>query len=519
MHQTHSLGISHSQLYELFSTQPRLIGQSDTGEILHHLVTRLRIFTDPLNEKKSILLGNEPIQLSKAEHRGSYVAMVDTSTSEASRLALLDGMVNSSHFQELKSRQRLLQISSRPEAWTKRHFVDTSNYPSFPICYASKHNLKSANHSTAKVNSKIDHIQPSRNLHRLETASSEFTFDLKESHSTALSVFKAAVLQLSAQTVCRIKDRTDDMRAIQAAISESKSIQRQRTQTFREQRCLEKKRRKSVWESLEITRVARVLEKMRLRDLLFAESFHEQRRNEALTNKQTNSRIAKCRSSADDAKKQLLKEKCLRLRNLTKLSSKRGLNCDFHLQKRERRARELEWMRERRDTASLPYILTQNECRLGLTGSVIESIKTSKTGSSSSQMKKLREEMLKEKADFFSRIDRTERINQRMQQIKRQDVPKTKRTFEIDRLAAWREHVQAKEQQLAVMRVERMRLKMANQRLGEAAEIQGWSRNAQLDDQRRQVWEAHEKQQTAIIVENAFAVLAAPDKLIPCLAI
>jgi hypothetical protein len=205
--------------------------------------------------------------------------------------------------------------------------------------------------------------------------------------------------------------------------------------------------------------------------------------------------------------------------NLAKLQAKREKNIETRIQERQRRVNENQWIKERQGDAIGSYVLGLTEPKINAAASVVESIKTSKTGSSAAVARRLQQELLQEKAEFLDRLDRRDRINAK---ISKKGIPTTSKSpneIEIDKFLAWKAAAISHEQRILDAKVNLTigRMKEMSDTIDRAKKR--WETTQSRDAMRALNWEKSERRRAIEVVEKAVKSTPTVGQLIPCLAI
>jgi hypothetical protein len=197
---------------------------------------------------------------------------------------------------------------------------------------------------------------------------------------------------------------------------------------------------------------------------------------------------------------------------------RRDRNVEIRMEVRQRRLREAAWLKERqRGSEPDPERFMSQEPKPNCNASIVESVKTCKTASSKSVSKnsKQHEELMQEKHEFLARVDRDERIREKLANKPAVHNLKTPAQIEVDRFVEWKSKELEKRTRILESRLALIEAKASDAKLRKQKTLEAIRSNLELEERRKQLWTASEKQKNQEVVERAVSRVCGLEELIP----
>jgi hypothetical protein len=202
-----------------------------------------------------------------------------------------------------------------------------------------------------------------------------------------------------------------------------------------------------------------------------------------------------------------------RRRNLARLNAIRDRNIARKLEVRERRLNERKWRVERDN--STPIVILSDP-KISSSASVIESVKSVKTTSSLSQAKtlKVQEDLLREKTQFLSELEREERIHELLKNKQVPTIKKTRDQLELERITAWKQVEDAKRLKILNAKIALQTKRQHESAVRRQQRIERKQMNDQLQASRIVAWASQDTLRAKAVVGTAFERVAYVDSLL-----
>ena len=431
--------------------------------------------------------------------------------SDKKRSQLLESIITKSQLVELKSKQRLITLampSSHETTGCRRAWLQKSPEVKPMDVTEEKQRQKQVGYSDLKVSpevaSKSDQIattEPADNTQHLILEQAEEFLRLQ---LRSLSLVQSQRISTAAETRRVLVERLNGARL-------RKWVQTREDARIRN---LQSDKTRATWQQIQSKRNDGIRERERHSDIHFASVLTQNKARDSLQRKQHQFRILTLKSQNQREWVARIHQMRQQRSDMNQRENKRNMNCEIHVQLRQRRLLEAQWRNEREDSDTMLHVLPPNVC---VAASVVESTKTQKTGSSSHQARKLQEELLKEKQDFLSQVDREERVQGKLSNKLLVCQSRTPNQLEIERVEQWRaDEAELREKLLqAKLRQQSAReLKLQERITLEEIRVRVFNG---LEEKRLVTWRDKDLHASRTVVRNALDSVSKLDSLIPTL--
>ena len=267
---------------------------------------------------------------------------------------------------------------------------------------------------------------------------------------------------------------------------------------------------------LEERRATNVFSMERGRRLRFAGELVERKKESMLKAKRFANRMADVKGKKQKERVFKLIEKFNARKDWEKTDLIRNRNVEIRMEARDRKLKEARWRKERLALSAVS--LTLEPATDGI-GTLPEVTKTFKSGSSI-VFKSEDEDVAKERSEFLERVDRDERILEKMRMKDSMEAGKKgSAQLEIERIQRWRQAELDKREALTNLKLANEAERRDAARAARELEVSKFHKIKHLEELRMQKWRVAESQSNSATVARANGCVGLVHQLIPCLTL
>ena len=188
---------------------------------------------------------------------------------------------------------------------------------------------------------------------------------------------------------------------------------------------------------------------------------------------------------------------------------------------REQRVKEAKWMEEHMGDDLQQSILTITDSRPTCSLSAVESVKTFKTGTSSSQLANLKsqENLLQKKAEFLEKVERNDRLRSKLEKKLGVSRPRSGTELEIEKIVKWRTERHLYHEKLLKAKLAKLAHRHEDVLLARTQSLAVSNNHKSLQDVREVHWREAEINANRSAINRAIERGCSIDSLITCLRI
>ena len=514
--------VTYAVFDDLFKFNTALLAPGNVNGRYHHLIERICFCIDDFDGPKRVTLGAEPSYDRCDDVPESPRVSQSLVESDKVRGDFLDAIRGRQDLQELKSRQRLLKLR---EVQPLPVVYECSRVPPSDIVISCRvGDKKSTAQSQPKTWGKSrtpNRCRPSisREQERPSSMPQDIPSDQSGDAFAPPAALDAGLRLVSSEILGRRSSAISAVQTGEEKLREAKHFAHTHLREMASKRAAQHTWRSNAHAKLERKRWTRISEKRKARDLRFMALLLNFQERSNLEQKQRLYRIGQAKLKTINTWKHKVAEKFLRKINASKLQTVRDRNVEIKLEVRQRRLKEAMWLRQMTGVDSEIERLAVNEPKINSNASVIESVKTYKTGSSSNMSKnlKLQDQLLREKQEFTARMEREERLKEKLANKPVVYVHVTPDQVEVQRYQAWKASELERRNRILTAKLgamEQRAIEAANERENKH---RAYMKHMELEDKRQKRWAVAEAQRDKDTVERAVSHVSGVHQLVPCM--